>query len=92
MDYRLGINRIIYQAPQFQTGLAITATMRSPALVKSEGIELTEIESGLYFFDFDFTEEGPWIGMFYEGEDKVMSAVFRVGDTHVWGIQPRYAK
>ena len=49
------------------------------------------VEEGLYFFDFNFDKEGPWIGLFYEEGNKVLSHVFRVGMIGGSGIV-RYVK
>ena len=79
MQYPLGQNRLIYQAPRFTTGMTITVSMYSPGLVKSGPFLLTEFEEGFYYFDFNFDEFGPWIGVFYENGEKVLSHVFRAG-------------
>lgn len=79
MEYPLGQNRLIYQAPNFLTGLSISVVMWSPALVKSTPVILIELEEGFYYFDINFTEVGPWIGLFSENNKKVLSCVFRVG-------------
>lgn len=79
MDYLLGQNRLIYQGPNFATGLTITCYMWDPSLVKTGPFSLTESEEGFYWFDFDFNVEGPWIGLFYENGTRSISSVFRVG-------------
>jgi len=79
MDYYLGQNRLMFQAPQFTTGMTITTYMYSPQMVKSGLLELIEFEEGFYYLDFNFTEQGAWIGIFYENGVKKLSNVFRVG-------------
>lgn len=79
MEYPLGQNRLIYKAPGFTTGISISVIMWSPSTVKSASLPLTELEEGFYYFDFNFSEVGPWIGLFYENGAKVLSHVFRVG-------------
>ena len=79
MDYHLGLNRLIYQGPNFATGLTITVYMWNPSMVKTGPFSLTESEEGFYYFDFNFNQEGPWIGLFYENGVRTLSSVFRVG-------------
>lgn len=79
MDYIIGINRLIYQGPNFATGLTITAYIYNPSMVKTGPYTLIESEEGFYYFDFNFNVEGAWTGLFYENGVKTLSNVFRVG-------------
>jgi hypothetical protein len=73
--------------------MVITAYMYSPSLVKTGPHPLTELdeEDGFYYFDFNFNEEGAWIGIFYENGVKKLSNVFRVDSFDSEGIV-RYIK
>lgn len=76
--YTTGVNRIVYRSVGFAVGLTITAYIWSPTLVKSDLQTFTEVESGLYYLDYDFTSAGTHMGTFYEGGVAKASGVFRV--------------
>jgi len=64
--YLIGINRIFYKAEKFGIGKTVTAYFWNPILVKSSIQTLTELESGLYYIDYNFSIEGNYVGLFYE--------------------------
>jgi len=76
--YSIGTNRISYRAGKFASGKAVTAYMWTPALVKSSLLPLTEIGEGLYYLDYDFADEGTYMGKFYEDGVPTTTGVFRV--------------
>jgi len=76
--YTTGVNRIIYQAQSFATGLAVTSYIWSPTLVRSALQTFTEVEMGLYYLDYDFTVSGTWVGLFHEGGVAKTTGIFRV--------------
>jgi len=67
--YPPGVNRIFYQASGFRTGLEVKVDVLKPDFTNHEKF-LTEIGGGLYYFDFNFYQEGTWIGVFYEDGEK----------------------
>ena len=81
----LGSNRIVYKATDFHSGVAVTAYVWSPSLVKSSEQTFTEIEEGLYYLDFNFAAIGVWPMLLYEDGSKVGFAVMRVG---ISGCEP----
>ena len=76
--YPLGQNRIFYRPRRFVTGLEITVEIIDPGLKNHDEIPVEELEEtpGLYSFVYDFTKEGTYIGIFYEGGEKVTSQAF----------------
>jgi len=76
--YACGVNRVIYKAQDFATGVTVTAYFWNPALAKSALQTLTEIELGLYYIDYDFVQAGTYTALFYEGGVKKTMGTFRV--------------
>ncbi len=78
--YKIGTNRIVYRAKGFQTGLDVTVFMWDPQLEnKSDEITLTELENGLYFFIFEFTQwNGTYHAIFLENGVETVYNSFRV--------------
>jgi len=87
--YNTGTNRILYKTSNFSTGKTVTAYIWSPALVKSSLLTFTEIADGLYYLDYDFTEEGTYVGKFFEDGVSLTSGIFRVSKVagSVWDEQ-----
>lgn len=78
--YSIGTNRILYRARGFAIGRTITAYIWTPSLVQSSLLTLTEVDEGLYYLDYDFTEEGTYLGKFFENGIASEAGVFRVND------------
>jgi hypothetical protein len=78
MSYSIGTNRIFYKATDFAAGKTVTAYIWSPTLIKSGLQTLIEIESGLYFLDYDFADAGDYVGVFFENGVKKGFGIFRV--------------
>ena len=78
--YSTGVNRIFYKAVNFATGKDVTAYVWNPSLVKSDLQIFIEIESGLYYCDFDFTTVGSYIARFYEDSVATTFSTFRVAE------------
>lgn len=76
--FKKGTERLVYKAKGFKTGQTITAHIWDPTFTKSALLTLTEIEKGLYYLDFNFTQEGTYIGLFYENGIESAMGVFRV--------------
>ena len=76
--YSVGINRLIYKSAGFTEGKTVTAYIWSPSLVKSDLQTFTEIESGLYYLDYDFAIVGAYAGLLYENDAVTAMGVFRV--------------
>jgi hypothetical protein len=76
--YNTGVSRISYRARKFATGKAVTAYIWTPALVQSSLLTLTEIGGGLYYLDYDFEDEGTYMGKFFENGVPTTTGVFRV--------------
>ena len=65
-EYKLGINKINY-IPTIDDDLAVTAYFYSPSDVKSGIITFTKTTiENIYRAEFDFTDYGRWIGVFFE--------------------------
>ena len=77
-EYPLGQNRIFYRSTSFREGLQIIVDLLCPNLDNHKGIELVELGEGIYYFDFDFTHEGVWVGVFFEDSVKRTSQNFRI--------------
>ena len=75
--YRRGINRIFYQAENFEEGITVAGIMWSPELKKTT-MDFIELEQGLYYTDFLFEIRGEHCGLFFEDGVKIKSLVFRV--------------
>lgn len=75
-----GIARIAYKARNFATGKTVTAYIWSPSLNKSPLLTFSEVESGLYYLNYDFTEEGVYFAIFYEDGEATTMGAFRVID------------
>jgi len=73
-----GEHRLIYKSETFVEGLTVTAYIWSPALVKSDLQEFTEISDGLYYLDYNFSDSGTYAGMFYESGVKKSAGAIRV--------------
>ena len=70
--------KIVYQAQQFQTGLTVTCFIWDKDLVKSSLITLTELEFGLYFFEFNFEKYGIYHSIFFENGEVELYHTLRV--------------
>ena len=76
--YSVGINRIFYKSVNFGIGKTVTAYLWNPALVKSALQTFTELESGLYYLDYNFAVEGSYAGLFYENGVATIPGTFKV--------------
>lgn len=76
--YACGANRLIYKAQNFATGITVTAYFWNPSLVKSALQTFTEIELGLYYLDYNFTQVGTYGALFYENGVKKTMGTYRV--------------
>lgn len=75
--YPIGQNRIFYRSQGFTPGLNISVEMLDPELEMGSRDDLDETEHpGLYYFDYVFLLEGTYIGIFYEGDDRIASQAF----------------
>ena len=79
--YRTGLNRIFYQAKNFEVGKTVTGYIWSPELKKTETFTFTELEDGLYYYDHTFEMAGTHGGLFFENGEPTRSLVFRVTTT-----------
>ena len=73
-----GQKRIVYQAVAFHAGINVTAVFRDPFLNEGPLQQFKELGEGLYYLDFDFNQEGTWIGLFFENGVKKGSQVYKV--------------
>jgi hypothetical protein len=73
-----GDNRIVYQAGGLQDGLAVTVQFWTPSLERSSILQLEELGDGLYYIDYNFDNEGAWIGLFFEDGVKKGTQVYKV--------------
>ncbi|MHA1883070.1 MAG: hypothetical protein ACTSUO_08500 [Candidatus Thorarchaeota archaeon] len=76
--YSFGSNRIFYRSASFKEGLQVSVDLLSPNLIVHKGISLVEVGSGIYYFDYDFLQEGVWVGIFYENGVKKTSQNFLI--------------
>lgn len=77
-EYPVGKNRIFYRATAFKEGLDVKVNLLCPNLDNHKDIDLIEFEEGIYYFDYDFRQEGVWVGVFFENGDKKTSQNFRI--------------
>ena len=82
--YAIGVNRVIYKAENFATGVTVTAHFWNPSLVKSALQTFTEIELGLYYLDYNFSQTGTYAALFYEDGVKKTPGTYRV--TEIGGV------
>ena len=78
--FQVGMERLIYKSKHFATGKTITAYIWSPLLVKSSLQTFNELELGLYYLDYNFSNTGTYFGIFYEEGIAETVSVFRVID------------
>lgn len=77
-----GVQRLVYKAEGLVTGKTVTGYIWSPTLVKSNLQTFSELESGLYYLDYDFSVVGTYIGLFMEnGITKTGGAIRIMPDT-----------
>lgn len=76
--YATGVNRIFYKSVDFNTEKVVTAYIWNPSMVKSALQTFTEIELGLYYLDYNFANEGSYVGLFYENAVRLAFSSFRV--------------
>ena len=61
-----GINRLIYKATNFETGVSVEAYVYNARGEKSGPYAFTELGDGLYYYDFNFNIYGTWAFLLYE--------------------------
>jgi len=78
--YRYGKNRVVYQASDFSTGLAVTARLWKPGLTEDDSspFTLTELGYGLYYFEYNFRNLAPYHAVFFEGSTAAAYHTFRI--------------
>jgi len=76
--FHSGVCRIVYKAKNFATGKIVTAYIWSPTLIKSSLQSFTELERGIYYLDYNFPNEGTYIGLFLENATPTTVGIFRV--------------
>lgn len=77
-EYLIGTNRIIYRATNFEENLTIFVDLYCPDGVREPSVILVELEAGLYYFEYSFSQIGIYTGIFYEGGKKKISQNFRI--------------
>jgi len=77
-EYYVGKRRIVYKSVGFITGLNVSVDMYFSSGEKESGINLIEIENGLYYFNYFFPTKGMYTGIFYENGIKKIAQNFRV--------------
>lgn len=73
-----GYNRVVYQAEGFQDNLTVTVQWWGPTLEKRPLQTFEELGEGVYYLDFDFDQEGTWVGLFFENGQKRGMQVYKV--------------
>jgi hypothetical protein len=76
--YPPGKVRIFYQATGFKAGLQVTANLLLPGSCWACGIILLDVEEGIYYFDYNFSVEGDYLGVFYENGEKRTTRHFNI--------------
>jgi hypothetical protein len=78
-NYHTGVNRIWYRAAKFATGVDVKVRFRKPdgTLIESFSVPESEDE-GIYYLDYNFSELGQWLGIFFEGDLKTSSSIFHI--------------
>lgn len=89
--FRTGPQRILYKSRGFRSGLTVTAVLWNPELNKTSPLSLEELSIGLYYLDYDFPDEGTYIGLFYENGLAQIAQAFRV-DKSIPEIQTNVKK
>lgn len=79
-QYPLGLHKIVYKSTGFKKELTIFVDLHRPDTGREPSIILTEMEEGLYYFEYNFTNKGVYSGIFYENGVKVTSQNFRIDD------------
>jgi predicted DNA-binding antitoxin AbrB/MazE fold protein len=65
IEYKIGVNRVLYKSVDLRSGVNVTVKILSPDLVWNEWI-LKDVNEGIYYLDYDFTKEGKYVVKFYE--------------------------
>ena len=76
--YTAGVHRVVYRAEGFGKGRVVKCFVWTPDLTKSSELSLTELGEGLYYIDYNFSEEGEHIWLFLEDGVSKTSAVYRL--------------
>lgn len=76
--FSTGVSRVVYRAEVFAEGKTVTAYFWSPTLVKSALQTYTELETGLYYLDYDFTVVGTYLSLLFENAVAKAANVYRV--------------
>jgi len=79
---KTGTKRLVYKSENFIESLTVTAYFWNPSLVKSDLQTFTEVESGLYYLDYNFSVTGTYIGLYMEGGVKKSGGAIRVQDAN----------
>ena len=77
-NYKIGKQRIRYRSRQFKEGKTVTMDILNPSLNWTNGILFTEVGKGVYFLDFDFSQEGTYTALLYEDGEKSTSQNFYI--------------
>jgi len=79
--FKVGINRLVYQSSDFTEGLIVKASIYGPTAIDwISGNQLTEINQGIYYLDYNFTIAGTYIVKFAENGDAMTTSTYRVWD------------
>ena len=77
-NYKIGKQRIFYRSRQFKEGKTITMDIFDPSLNWTNGILFLEVGKGIYFLDFNFSQEGTYTALLYEDGEKLTSQNFNI--------------
>jgi len=75
--YRRSWRRVYYQTVGLKTEICVKVRIVDSSM-KEFFVNLKEFGYGLYYFDFDFSSLGDYVGTFFEDEKPIGSAVFRI--------------
>ena len=78
-EYLIGTNRIVYRSTNFEEDLEIFVDLYRPNGSREPSRILTEMEEGLYYFEYNFSVAGIWTGIFYEKhwDDELEEKVYK---------------
>lgn len=76
--YAPGKNRLFYQATGFKTGLNVTIKFWEKKSGWKQPCAAKEIGEGLYYIDYEFEFDGPYLGIVFEDGVPKTSQIFRI--------------
>lgn len=86
-EYIVGLNRIVYRSTNFEEGFNVFVDLYYPDGHREPSVILVEMGEGLYYFEYNFSMEGIYTGIFYENGVKKVSQNFRIAKSISGGFR-----